>query len=104
MLYIVLDLRGKMMGDILAFEPKAKKEDPIVLLDNIDVAYCLWAVNMFGVQFEPSSQLQILGPKELLTLRSEFIRDCLDQALQSDMLTDKGKGFITKLLTNNIMA
>ena len=92
------------MGDILTFEPKPKEEDPVTLVDNIDVAYCLWAVNMFGVQFSPSSQLQVIGPEELLTLRGEFIRECLKESLESDMLTDRGKEFITRLLANNIMA
>ena len=94
------------MGDILTFESKPipKKEYPVTLIDNIDVAYCLWAVNMFGVQFDPSNQLQVLGPEDLLTLRGEFVRECLDEALRSDMLTDKGKEFITRLLANSIMA
>ena len=86
------------MGDILKFVPTHKVPTQLVLQDNIDIAFCLWAINMFGVQHMEDGQLQTVGPKDLGSLRVEFVMDCLKMAQESELLSDKGKAFIIKLL------
>ena len=86
------------MGNILEFVPTPKVPTQLVLRDNIDIAFCLWAINMFGVQHMEDGQLQTVGPKDLGSLRVEFVLDCLKMAQESELLSDKGKAFITKLL------
>jgi hypothetical protein len=86
------------MGNILEFVPTPKVPTQLVLQDNIDIAFCLWAINMFGVQHMEDGQLQTVGPKDLGSLRVEFVLDCLKMAQESELLSDKGKAFITKLL------
>ena len=89
------------MGDILEFTPKVPEDDRLTLVDNVDIAFCLWAVNMFGVQHRPDhTDVTLIGPEDLSTLRNEFIRECLTQAKDSDLLTDEGKSFIARLLAN----
>jgi len=86
------------MGDILEFGPTHKVPTQLVLQDNIDIAFCLWAVNMFGVQHMGDGQLQTIGPKDLGSLRVEFVMDCLEMAQESDLLSTDGKAFVIKLL------
>ena len=92
------------MGDVLEFTPKVPDDETLTLVDNVDVAFCLWAVNMFGVQHRPDIatpvEVILIGPEDLSTLRNEFIRECLTQAKDSDLLTDEGKSFIARLLAN----
>ena len=89
------------MGDILEFTPKVSDDERLTLVDNVDVAFCLWAVNMFGVQHRPDhTEVTLIGPEDLSTLRNEIIRECLTQAKDSDLLTDEGKSFIARLLAN----
>ena len=89
------------MGDVLEFTPKVSDDEQLTLVDNVDVAFCLWAVNMFGVQHRPDhTDVTLIGPEDLSTLRNEFIRECLTQAKDSNLLTDEGKSFIARLLAN----
>ena len=89
------------MGDVLEFTPKVSDDEQLTLVDNVDVAFCLWAVNMFGVQHRPDhTDVTLIGPEDLSTLRNEFIRECLTQAKDSNLLTDEGKSFIARILAN----
>ena len=93
-----LPIRKETMGDVLEFAPKPKKEEcPLYLVDNIDIAFCLFAVNMYGVQH--TAELQLIGPKDLSTLRVDFVRDCLIRATETDVLTEDGKAYIERILT-----
>ena len=53
---------------------------------------------MFGVQH--TTELQLIGPKDLETLRVEFVRDCLARAMETDVLTEDGKAYIKRILTS----
>jgi hypothetical protein len=86
------------MGNILEFVPTPKVPAQLVLQDNIDIAFCLWAINMFGVQHMEDGQLQTVGPKDLGSLRVEFVLDCLKMAHESELLSADGKAFVAKLL------
>ena len=89
------------MGDILEFTPKVPEDDRLTLVDNVDIAFCLWAVNMFGVQHRPDhTDATLIGPEDLSTLRNDFIRECLTQGTDSDLLTDEGKSIIARILAN----
>ena len=92
-----------MMGDILEFTPKVPEDDRMMLVDNVDIAFCLWAVNMFGVQHRPD-HTELIGPEDLSTLRNDFIRECLTQGTDSDLLTDEGKSIIARILANTTTA
>ena len=63
-------------------------EDPVVLLDNVDVAFALWACNMFGVQYIDIDELEynVLSVEDLYTFKPTFIRGCLKEALNSQLL------------------
>ena len=37
------------MADILQFVPKPKTPRQLTLVDHIDVAFCVWAINMYGI-------------------------------------------------------
>ena len=78
-------------------------EDPVVLLDNVDVAFALWACNMFGVQYIDIEELEfnVLSVEDLYTFKPTFIRGCLKEALNSQLLSSDGKKVIQRLLTNN---
>lgn len=78
-------------------------EDPVVLLDNVDVAFALWACNMFGVQYIDIDELEynVLSVEDLYTFKPTFIRGCLKEALNSQLLSSDGKKVIQRLLTNN---
>ena len=91
------------MGDILEFTPKVPEDDRLMLVDNVDIAFCLWAVNMFGVQHRPD-HTELIGPEDLSTLRNDFIRECLTQGTDSDLLTDEGKSIIARILANTTTA
>ena len=89
------------MADILKFpDPKPKE---ILLVDNIDVAFCLLAINLYGLpnDEEVREGYGLVGPEDLATLNPEFVRDCLEEAKLSTELSDKGKAIITRLLSNN---
>ena len=79
------------------------QEDPVLLLDNVDVAFALWACNMFGVQYIDIDDLEynVLSVEDLYTFKPTFIRECLKQALQSQLLSDDGKKIIQRLLKNS---
>ena len=85
------------------FKRKPKKEDPVLLLDNVDVAFALWCCNMFGVQYIDIDDLEynVLSVEDLYTFKPAFIRECLKQGLQSRLLSSDGKKIIQRLLTNN---
>ena len=78
-------------------------EDPVLLLDNVDVAFALWCCNMFGVQYIDIDDLEynVLSVEDLYTFKPAFIRECLKQGLQSQLLSSDGKKIIQRLLTNN---
>ena len=78
-------------------------EDPVVLLDNVDVAFALWACNMFGGQYIDIDELEynVLSVEDLYTFKPTFIRGCLKEALNSQLLSSDGKKVIQRLLTNN---
>ena len=91
-------------NNIIKVDFKSKpSEDPVLLLDNVDVAFALWACNMFGVQYIDIDDLEynVLSVEDLYTFKPTFIRECLKQALQSQLLSSDGKKIIQRLLTNN---
>ena len=89
------------MADILKF-PDPKPEE-IMLVDNIDVAFCLLAINMYGIPNDEDVRegYGLVGPEDLPTLSAEFVRECLEEAKSSEELSDKGKAIIVRLLANN---
>jgi len=91
------------MADILLFTPKPKEPKDIVLIDHVDVAFCLLAVNLYGLpnDEEVREGYGLVGPEDLATLNPEFVRECLEEAKLSDELSDKGKAIIARLLANN---
>ena len=91
-------------NNIIKVDFKSKpQDDPVLLLDNVDVAFALWACNMFGVQYIDIDDLEynVLSVEDLYTFKPTFIRECLKQALQSQLLSSDGKKIIQRLLTNN---
>ena len=74
-----------------------------VLVDNIDVAFCLLAINMYGIPNDADVRegYGLVGPEDLPTLNAVFVRECLEEALSSEELSDKGKAIIVRLLANN---
>lgn len=91
-------------NNIIKVDFKRKpSDDPVLLLDNVDVAFALWACNMFGVQYIDIEDLEynVLSVEDLYTFKPTFIRECLKQALQSQLLSSDGKKIIQRLLTNN---
>ena len=91
-------------NNIIKVDFKSKsQEDPVLLLDNVDVAFALWACNMFGVQYIDIDDLEynVLSVEDLYTFKPTFIRECLKQALQSQLLSDDGKKIIQRLLKNS---
>ena len=89
------------MADILNFPGPKTKE--VVLVDNIDVAFCLLAINMYGIPNDEDVRegYGLVGPEDLPTLNAEFVRECLKEAKSSEELSDKGKAIIVRLLANN---
>ena len=91
-------------NNIIKVDFKSKpQEDPVLLLDNVDVAFALRACNMFGVQYIDIDDLEynVLSVEDLYTFKPTFIRECLKQALQSQLLSDDGKKIIQRLLKNS---
>jgi len=91
------------MGDILQFSPKPPSPRNITLVDHIDVAFCLWAINMYGIpnDEEMREDYGLVGPEDLSSLHLDFVIECLEVAQDSDELTDKGKSIISTLLANS---
>jgi hypothetical protein len=88
------------------FTPRIEQCQPVELVDNIDVAFVLWAVNMFGIQQddpEGDDPFEIISMEDIYMFRPEFTIECLMAAIHSDMLTDHGKEIIHRILaTSNI--
>jgi hypothetical protein len=91
------------MGEILEFNPKPPPARDIVLVDHIDVAFCIWAVNMYGIPNDEEMRegYGLVGPEDLPTLQLDFVIECLEIARDSDELSDKGKSIISRLLANS---
>ena len=88
------------------FTPRTEQCQPVELVDNIDVAFVLWAVNMFGIQQddpEGDDPFEIISMEDIYMFRPEFTIECLMAAIHSDMLTHHGKEIIHRILaTSNI--
>ena len=91
------------MADILKFPSKPKPQKEMVLVDHIDVAFCVWAVNMYGLPNDEELRegYGLVGPEDLPTLQLPFIVECLKEALSSKELSKDGKAIIIRLLTNS---
>ena len=91
------------MADILHFIPKPPEPKEILLIDNVDVAFCLLAINLYGIPNDEDVRegYGLVGPEDLPTLKVDFIRECLEEARSSEELSDKGKTIIVRLLANN---
>ena len=91
------------MADILQFVPKPKTPRQLTLVDHIDVAFCVWAINMYGIpnNEELREGYGLIGPEDLPTLQLAFVVECLELARDSDELSDKGKQIITRLIVNS---
>ena len=88
------------MADIIKFKRKPtppKKKKPLVLVDNIDIAFVLFAVNVFGMD----EGYGLVGPSDLPSFKMSFVLDCLEEAKTSNLLTADGKSIIARLLANN---
>ena len=94
------------MADILQFVPKPKTPRQLVLVDHIDVAFCVWAINMYGVPNDADllEGYGFIGPEDLPSLGVEFVIDCLKQAINSQELSGHGKAIIARLLVNSKIA
>jgi hypothetical protein len=91
------------MGDIIEFSQKPPPPKDIVLVDHIDVAFCIWAINMYGIPNDEEMRegYGLVGPEDLSSLQIDFVIECLEVAIDSDELTDKGKLIISRLLANS---
>lgn len=91
------------MADIIKFPSPPEKKAELVLVDHIDVAFSIWAVNMYGVPNDADllEGYGFIGPEDLSTLEVQFIKDCLKQALKSEELSARGKSIIARLLSNS---
>jgi hypothetical protein len=91
------------MGEILEFNPTPPPAKDIVLVDHIDVAFCIWAINMYGIPNDEEMRegYGLVGPEDLPTLQLDFVIECLEIARDSDELSDKGKSIISRLLANS---
>ena len=91
------------MGEILEYNPKPPPDRDRVLVDHIDVAFCIWAVNMYGIPNDEEMRegYGLVGPEDLPTLQLDFVIECLEIARDSDELSDKGKSIISRLLANS---
>ena len=90
------------MADILQFVPKPKPPRQLTLVDHIDVAFCVWAINMYGIPNDEELRegYGLVGPEDLPTLQLDFVMDCLSDALQSKELSPDRKAIIVRLLAN----
>ena len=93
------------MADIIKF-PTIEKKSELILVDHIDVAFCIWAVNMYVVSNDDDllEGYGFVGPEDLPTLDSEFVIDCLKMAIDSRELSGHGKAIIARLLVNSKIA
>ena len=91
------------MADIIKFPSPLEKKAELVLVDHIDVAFSIWAVNMYGVPNDADllEGYGFIGPEDLSTLEVQFIIDCLKQAMTSQELSARGKSIIARLLSNS---
>ena len=91
------------MGEILEYNPKPPPDRDRVLVDHIDVAFCIWAINMYGIPNDEEMRegYGLVGPEDLPTLQLDFVIECLEIARDSDELSDKGKSIISRLLANS---
>ena len=89
------------MADIIKFPTKEKKKE-LILVDHIDVAFCVWAVNRYGGPNDEDIRegYGLVGPEDLPTLSLEFVLECLQDALQAKELSPDGKAIIVRLLAN----
>ena len=64
-----------MANNIINFTPKEKptKKKDLILVDNIDIAFVLFAVNVFGME----EGYGLIGPDDLPTFSKEFVLQCL---------------------------
>ncbi len=90
------------MADILQFVPKPKTQRQLTLVDHIDVAFCVWAINMYGIPNDEELRegYGLVGPEDLPTLQLDFVMDCLSDALQAKELSPDVKAIIVRLLAN----
>ena len=93
------------MADIIKF-PTIENKKELILVDHIDVAFCIWAVNMYGVPNDADllEGYGFVGPEDLPTLEVSFVIDCLRVALESKELSGQGKAIIARLLVNSKLA
>jgi hypothetical protein len=93
------------VADIIKF-PTIEKKPVLNMVDHIDVAFCIWAVNMYGVpnNAELLEGYGFIGPEDVSTLEVEFVLTCLKEALISPELTARGKSIIARLLVNSKLA
>jgi len=93
------------MADIIKF-PTIEKKKELILVDHIDVAFCIWAINMYGVPNDADllEGYGFVGPEDLPTLDSEFVIDCLKMAIDAKELSGHGKAIIGRLLVNSKIA
>ena len=91
------------MADIIQFTPKPKVPKSLTLVDNIDVAFCVWAINMYGVPNDEEIRegYGLVGPEDLTTLSVDFVLECLQQAFESKELSVEGKAIIARLVANS---
>jgi hypothetical protein len=87
------------MADIIKFKrkPTPPKKKVLVLVDNIDLAFVLFAVNVFGME----EGYGLIGPLDLPSFKIDFVLDCLEEAKTSNLLTADGKAIISRLIANN---
>ena len=87
-------------NNVIQLIPTPKAHNPpkaLILVDNIDLAFVLFAVNVFGMD----EGYGLIGPTDLQTFKIDFILDCLEEAKHSNLLTKNGKTIISRLLANN---
>lgn len=93
------------MADIIKFPTQENKKE-LILVDNIDVAFCIWAINMYGVPNNADllEGYGFVGPEDLSTLDTELVIDCLKMAIDAKELSGHGKAIIARLLVNSKIA
>ena len=91
------------MADIIKFPSPPEKKVELVLLDHVDVAFCIWAINMYGVPNNADllEGYGFIGPEDLSTMEVQLVIDCLKEALKAKELTAHGKSIIARLLVNS---
>ena len=87
------------MADIIKFKrpPTPPKKKDLILVDNIDIAFVLFAVNVFGME----EGYGLIGPDDLPTFSKEFVLECLQEAHTSNLLSEDGRAIMGRLLANN---